>query len=320
MRNKFAFARLKLAKFSNQTTTKKTKTIMKINRRKFLEQSMALGAAAALPLNAFATETPTAIRRATDVIELGPAKIKVSRMGIGTGTYGAGHSSNQMRSLGVDGVANMLKSAYDKGIFFWDTADAYGTHDAIKAALKTLPRDKVTILTKTDAMTPEKTKEDIDRFLKELGTDYIDILLLHTRMSPTWNEEDKGSMDVMAEAKQKKIIRAVGISSHSVEATQVASKHSWLDICMVRLNPAGERMDDSPEVVLPIVKQTKANGKGTIGIKVLGEGSLTDGNSHNDALRYALEKDALHCFSIGCESLAEVLDNVQRIEKLAVPA
>jgi len=289
---------------------------MQMNRRTFLEQSAALGAVAALPLNAFGADAP--IRHANDVIELGPAKIKVSRMGVGTGTYGAGHSSNQLRSLGVEGVASMLKSAYDKGIFFWDTADAYGTHDAIKAALKTVPRDKVTILTKTDAMTADKTKSDIDRFLKELGTDYIDILLLHTRMSPTWNEEDKGSMEVMAEAKEKKIIRSVGISCHSVEAMQVASKNPWLDICMVRLNPAGERMDAEPETVLPIVKDMKAKGKGTIGIKVLGEGSLVDGQQ-DAALRYALSKDALNCFSIGCESLAEVLDNVKRIEKLAVP-
>ena len=290
---------------------------MKINRREFLERSMALGAAAALPLNAFGAET--SIRRATDVIELGPNKIKISRMGIGTGTYGAGHSSNQIRGLGVDGVANMFKAGFDKGIFFWDTADAYGTHDAIKAALKTVPREKVTILTKTDAMSADKTKEDIDRFRQEMGTDYIDILLLHTRMSPTWNEEDKGSMEVMAAAKEKKILRAVGISCHSVEAMKVASKHPWLDVCMVRLNPAGERMDDSPEIVLPIVKQMKANGKGTIGIKVLGEGSLTDGKQLDDALRYALAKDALNCFSVGCESLKEVEDNIARIEKLAVP-
>jgi len=294
---------------------------MNINRREFLGRSVALGAAAALPLNSFAADAAVpAIRRATDVIEIGPGKIKASRMGIGTGTYGAGHSSNQLRALGVDGVAAMLKAAYDKGIFLWDVADAYGTHDAIKAVLKTVPRDKVTIITKTDAMTADKTKEDIDRFLKELGTDYIDILLLHTRMSPTWHEEDKGSMEVMAGAKDKKILRAVGISCHSVEAMQVASKHEWLDVCMVRLNPAGERMDDAPETVLPIVKQMKANGKGTIGIKVLGEGSLTDGIQHNEALRYALAKNALNCFSIGCESLKEVEDNIARIEKLAVPA
>ena len=291
---------------------------MKINRREFLERSLVAGAAAALPLGSFAAEP--AIRRANDVIELGPNKIRVSRMAVGTGTYGAGQSSNQLRALGVNGVADMLSAAYEKGIFFWDTADAYGTHDAIKAALKKVPRDKVTILTKTDAMTADKTQEDIDRFRKELGTDYIDILLLHTRMSATWNEEDKGSMEVMAAAKEKKILRSVGISCHSVEAMQVAAKSPWLDVCMVRLNPAGERMDAEPEVVLPIVKAMKASGKGMIGIKVLGEGSLADGQQHNDALRYALTKDALNCFSIGCESLKEVLDNMARIEKLAVPA
>ena len=293
---------------------------MKINRREFLERSLAVGAAAALPITAGCAESSSApIRHASDVIEVGPAKIKMSRMGVGTGTYGAGNSSNQLRALGANGLGDMLKSAYDKGIIFWDTADAYGTHAAIKAALKTVPREKVTILTKTDAWTADKTKADIDRFLKELGTDYIDILLLHTRLSPTWDKDDKGSMDVMAEAKDKKILRSVGISCHSVEAIQVASKHPWLDVFMARLNPAGERMDDDPSVVLPIVKQAKANGKGTIGIKVLGEGSLTGGKSHNDALRYALEKDALHCFSIGCESIDDVTDNIARIEKLAVP-
>ena len=292
---------------------------MQINRRKFLERSLALGAAATLPLNAFA-EDEKATRRATDVIELGPAKVKVSRMAVGTGTYGAGHSSNQLRALGVNGVAEMLTSAYDKGIFFWDTADSYGTHDAVKAALKKVPREKVTVLTKTDAWNAQKTKEDIDRFLKELGTDYIDILLLHTRMSGTWNVEDKGSMEVMAEAKEKKILRSVGISCHSVEAMLVASKNPWLDVCMVRLNPSGDRMDDAPDTVLPIVKQMKANGKGTIGIKVLGEGNLAYGQDHNAALRYALTKDALNCFSIGCESFKEVEDNISRIEKLAVPA
>ena len=165
---------------------------MNINRREFLGRSLAFGAAAALPMEGGCAENNAPIRRATDVIELGPAKIKVSRMAIGTGTYGAGHSSNQIRSLGVDGVADMFSAAYDKGIICWDTADAYGTHEAVKAALKKIPREKVTIITKTDAWTADKTKEDIDRFRKELGTDYIDILLLHTRMSPTWDKEDKG--------------------------------------------------------------------------------------------------------------------------------
>jgi predicted aldo/keto reductase-like oxidoreductase len=137
-------------------------------------------------------------------------------------------------------------------------------------------------------------------------------------MSATWDQEDKGSMDIMAEAKQKQIIRSVGLSIHSVETMKVAAKHPWVDVCMVRINPAGERMDADPETVLPVMADMKANGKGIIGIKVLGEGSLVE-DRHNEALRYALTKNAVHCFSLGCESLAEVADNLARIEKLAVP-
>jgi 1-deoxyxylulose-5-phosphate synthase len=293
---------------------------MQINRRTFLERSLALGAATALPLNGITAEAAQKpIRRASDIFEIGPTKVKVSRMALGTGTYGAGNSSNQLRELGVDGVASMLTAAHEKGIILWDTADAYGTHAAVKVALKKVAREKVTILTKTDAMTVEKTKDDLDRFLKELGTDYIDILLLHTRMSSKWDELDKAAMDFMAEAKQKKQLRAVGLSVHSVAAMKIAAKHPWVDICMVRLNPAGERMDADTSEVLPVLADMKASGKGIVGIKTLGEGMLVGGESHNDALRFALTKNAVHSFSIGCQSLPEVLDNISRIEKLAVP-
>jgi predicted aldo/keto reductase-like oxidoreductase len=245
-------------------------------------------------------------------------------MGIGTGTSGAGYSSNQLRALGVNGVADMLIAAYEKGITLWDTADAYGTQPAIKVALKKVPREKVTIITKTDAWTKDKTKEDIDRFLQELGTDYIDILLLHTRMRTNWDELDKEAMDVMAEAKQKKILRSVGMSCHSVGAMKTAAKCSWLDICMARVNPVGgdeARMDADTATVLPLLADLKTAGKGIIGIKILGEGTLAeDGKDLDNALRYAVSKNAVHCFSIGCESLKEVLDNISRIEKLAVPA
>jgi len=290
----------------------------KINRREFLEQSLALGAAAAIPASAWAAAP--AVRRATDVIELGPTKIKVSRMAVGTGTFGGGASSNQMRALGVDGVADMLSAAYDNGVFFWDSADSYGTHAAIKVALKKVPREKVTILTKTDASTPEKMKADLDRFRQEAGTDYFDIILLHTRMAPNWDTLDKGSMDVLSDAKEKKIVRAVGMSCHSVEAMKVASKSPWLDVCMARINPAGLRMDAPTDTVVPLLADMKANGKGIIGMKILGEGQLVELERLDEALRFAVTKDIVHCFTIGCESRAQVLDNIARIAKVSQAA
>jgi aryl-alcohol dehydrogenase-like predicted oxidoreductase len=253
------------------------------------------------------------VRRAEDVIELGPGKLKVSRLALGTGTFGGGSSSNQMRKLGADGIADVWWDAFDNGVFFWDTADAYGSHAAIKVALKKVPREKVTILTKTDARTADQVKANM-----EMGTDYIDIVLLHSRMSPKWDELDRGLMDVLSEAKQAKKVRAVGISCHSMEAMKVAAKSPWLDVCLCRINPAGVRMDAPTEQVLPLLADLKANGKGVLGMKILGEGQLRD--RVDEALRFAVTKDAVHAFTIGVESRAELKDLLERIPKVSQPA
>jgi predicted aldo/keto reductase-like oxidoreductase len=239
-------------------------------------------------------------------------------MAIGTGTFGGGHSSNQMRKLGADGVADLWWNAYDNGVFFWDTADSYGSHAAIKVALKKLPREKVTILTKTAARNAEQMKADLDRFRQEMGTDYIDIVVLHARMNPQWDQMDKPLMDILSEAKEKKLVRTVGITCHSVEAMKVAAKSPWLEVCMARINHAGVRMDAATDAVLPILAEMKANGKGLIGMKILGEGQLRD--RVDEALRFAVTKDAVHCFTIGCESRAEFQDNFGRIAKVSQPA
>jgi aryl-alcohol dehydrogenase-like predicted oxidoreductase len=288
--------------------------MLRTNRRDFLRQSLAVGSAAALPTIAW----PAQVRRANDVIEIGPTKVRMSRLCVGTGTFGGGSSSNQMRKLGAGGVADVWWDAYDNGVFVWDTADGYGSHAAIKVALKKVPREKVTIMTKTDARTVAQLKPALDRYFQEMGTDYIDIVLLHSRMSPKWDELDKGLMDMLSEAKQAKKVRAVGISCHSVEAMKVAAKSPWLDVCLCRLNPAGLRMDAPTEQVLPLVADMKANGKGLIAMKVLGEGQLRE--RVDEALRFAVTKDAVHSFTIGVESRDELKDLIARIPKVSQPA
>jgi aryl-alcohol dehydrogenase-like predicted oxidoreductase len=276
---------------------------------------MAVAAAAALPTTVWAAGE---VRRASDVIELGPEKVKVSRMAVGTGTMGGGFSSNQLRKLGAEGVADMLVYAYENGVFTWDTSDSYGTHAAIKIALKKVPREKVTIVTKTPANDAAKLKLDLVRFQQEMGTDYIDIILLHSRMSPQWETLDKPLMDVLSEAKQKKIVRTMGISIHSLEAMKVATKSAWLEVCMARVNPAGVRMDAPTATVVPLLAELKAGGKGIIGMKVLGEGRLKD--RIDEALLFALNKSPAHSFTIGCESKAEFKDNFDRIARLSQTA
>jgi 1-deoxyxylulose-5-phosphate synthase len=151
-----------------------------MNRRHFLRAG-ALGAISlnSFPYRLFAGESK---KQGTDRITLGPRKIQLSRLAMGTGTHGGNGSSNQTRKLGYQGVAELLRAGYDQGVNFWDSADQYGSHTYLREALKTVPRDKVVILTKTNATSADGVKADIDRFRRELGTDYIDILLMHKMM------------------------------------------------------------------------------------------------------------------------------------------
>jgi predicted aldo/keto reductase-like oxidoreductase len=122
-------------------------------------------------------------------------------------------------------------------------------------------------MTQTPARTALEMTSALDRFRQEMGTDYIDILLLHARSSPQWIELDKGPMDVLSEAKEKKLVRSVGISCHSMDAMKLATKSPWLDVCLTRLNQFGIRMDGDTEEVLPLIAEMKAAGKGLIAMK-----------------------------------------------------
>jgi predicted aldo/keto reductase-like oxidoreductase len=223
-----------------------------------------------------------------------------------------------MRKLGAEGLADLFREAFDNGVFFWDTADGYGSHDAIKVALKKMPREKITIMTKADSRTVDEIKGDLERFRQEMGTDYIDIVLLHARSAPKWDELDKGLMDVLSEAKQKKLVRSVGISCHSIPAMQVALQSKWLEVFLAPINFSGDRMDGPIDTVLSLMGQMKAAGKGVLGMKILGEGALRD--RVDEALRFTLTKDVVNAFTIGIESKAEFKDLLERIPKASVPA
>jgi 1-deoxyxylulose-5-phosphate synthase len=250
-------------------------------------------------------------KQASDRVKLGPMKIELSRLAMGTGTSGIGKSSNQTRNLGLEGLANLLEAGFDQGVTFWDSADQYGSHPHLKLGLSRVPREKVTVLTKTHARTEEEMRADLDRFRKELGTDYLDVVLLHALTNPKWPEERAGAMAVLAEARTKGIVRTHGVSCHSLGALRTAAITDWVQVDLARINPAGEAMDGSPAEVLPVLRQMKAAGKGVIGMKILGAGALA--GRIDECLRYALGLDCVDCFTIGAENRRQLDDLVRRI-------
>src|ERR1700675_4731919 len=200
-----------------------------MRRREFLVRSASgLGAAwlsSKSILNAIAIQTLPAKFSASDSVTLGNTGIKTSRLAMGTGTVGSGHHSHQT-ALGIKGLSDLLLNGYDHGLRFFDSADSYGSHPHVAEALKHVPRDKVTVVTKTWARSAASARAYPHLILRELGTDYIDICLMHCLTEGDWTERYRGVMDVMEEARQKGTIRAHGCSCHSIEALRTATKSS----------------------------------------------------------------------------------------------
>ncbi|MGF7182122.1 aldo/keto reductase [Tunturiibacter psychrotolerans] len=248
---------------------------------------------------------------AQDEVILGKTGIRTTRLAMGTGTIGFGGSSNQTR-LGTSPLTRLLLDGYnDNGLRFFDSADSYGSHPYVAEALKHIPRDKVVVLTKTDTRDAAGVRADLDRFRKELGVEYIDIVLIHCVTEGDWTTRYRGVMDVLSEAKQKGVIRAHGVSCHSLPALKAAAASPWVEVDLVRLNPIGSHMDADPATVISVIKQMRAQGKGIIGMKILGQGDLRDKPA--EAIRYALGTGVLDAFTIGAESKREQDNLIQRV-------
>jgi aryl-alcohol dehydrogenase-like predicted oxidoreductase len=251
---------------------------------------------------------------ANETVTLGKTGIKTSLLAMGTGTVGVGHHSHQT-ALGMDGLPKLLLNGYDNGLRFFDAADSYGSHPHVAEALKHVQRDKVTVLTKSWARDPQTMRADLDRLRRELGTDYIDVFLMHCLTEPNWTERFRPVMDVLSEAKEKGIIRSHGCSCHSIDALRLAAKSPWVEVHLVRINPIGTAMDSDPDTVISVMKEMKAAGKGIIGMKILGQGDLR--NRQDEALKFALGLNLLDAFTIGAESIAEQNDLRARISAAA---
>ena len=247
---------------------------------------------------------------AADTVTLGHTGIQTSRLAMGTGTVGTGHHSHQT-ALGIKGLSELLLNGYDHGLRFFDSADSYGSHPHVAEAIRHVPRDKVTVLTKTWARDPKEARADLDRFRRELGTDYIDVCLMHCLTDGDWTQRYRGVMDVLSDAKEKGIIRAHGCSCHSIEALRAAAESPWVEVDLVRINPIGSHMDADPATVVEVLRQMRAAGKGIVGMKILGEGDLR--GRVNEALQYALGLGVLDAFTIGAESRNEQEDLIRCI-------
>ena len=177
---------------------------------------------------------------ATDQVTLGSTGIKVSRLALGTGTT-ASAAPRIRRASGSTGLAGLLGYGYGAGVNFFDSADQYGSHPHVAEALRQVGRQNAVVLTKTHAQTAAEMRADLDCFRRELGTEMLDIVLLHNKQSGSWTTECAGAMEELSRAKETGIIRAHGVSCHTLAALKLAARTPWVDVDSARVNPDGIR-------------------------------------------------------------------------------
>lgn len=255
-----------------------------------------------------------------DQVKLGRTGLIVPRLALGTGTHGGNQSSDFTR-MGTDNFLKLARYAVERGISFFDTADLYGSHQNAREILKEVPREKAILLskiwTRPEKWNPDAPMKTIDRFRTETGSEYFDIMLLHCMTNDKWQEERKPYIEALSEAKQKGIVKTVGVSCHNFEALKKAVDDPWVDVILARINHDGAIMDASSDEVMAVLKKAHNSGKGIIGMKIFGEGRLTEESQREKSLQYVIGSKNIDCMTIGMTSIEQIDDAVNRIMRIA---
>ena len=166
----------------------------------------------------------------------------------------------------------------------------------------------------------------IDHHRKVFDTDYVDSLLIHCMVKDHWTDEWKRIMDAFDEAKEKKWIRAKGVSCHSLPALRAATASDWTEVHLVRVNPQGAHIDGAneevwdnqthePAPVLAELKTMRAKGRGVIGMKIIGNGDFTKPEDREKSIRFAMSRPELDAVVIGFKSTAEIDEAIRRMNQ-----
>ncbi len=292
----------------------------RMHRRNFLG-ALALGTAHLIvrnPLYGAARRFPTSdpLQR----VPLGKSGLETTLLGFGTGVW-AGNRSSFLTRQDRDKSIGTLKHAYERGFRMYDCADTYGTHGIMAEAMRSMEREKLMLTSKIwtrEGGIPDEERPDapvvVDRFRKELDTDYIDLVQIHCMVDSDWTDSMKRQMELLEELKVKGIIRAHGVSVHSLQAMKAALADPWVDVIHVRINPYGLSMDrPDPGEVVEVIHQLHASGKGVIGMKLVGNGDLRDESEKIDhSLRFVLGLGSVDMMIVGFESDLQVDDYMRR--------
>ncbi len=244
---------------------------------------------------------------------LGKTGLSVSHLCFGVLTIGPLQANLPL----AEGVV-LLEYAASLGVNFFDTAEDYRTYPYLRSLLRKVKDKPLIIASKSYAVTAQEMSASLDRARKEMDRDYIDIFLLHEQESALTLQGHHQALEFLIEAREKGIVRAVGLSTHTVAGARAVLDRPEIDVVHPLFNIRGLGiLVGSREAMLDAIKSAWGQGKGVYLMKALGGGHLL--HQAEQALSYAFGQECAASVAVGMQTRAEIDCNVALACGMPVP-
>lgn len=257
---------------------------------------------------------------------LGQTGLEISPIGLGTVKFGRDQALKYPNSFTIPNdqeVVALLSYAQELGINLLDTAPAYGNSEERLGALLGKSRNNWIIVSKVGEefingeslynFTKEHTIMSVERSLKRLKTDYLDVILVHSDGNDAYNIENFGIFDCLSDLKQKGLIRAFGMSTKTIEGGLLTIKHA--DVAMITHNPIHTNEQ-------PVIAEAYKTNKGILIKKALASGhiqKIPGQDPISTSLNFIFQEPGVSSVIVGTinrEHLAHAVDCVNNINEI----
>ncbi len=231
-----------------------------------------------------------------EYLTYGKTGLEISRL-----CFGAGRLTNTCKTY--EAGAKLMLKALDEGITFWDTAEGYGTQPHVGEAVQQINRDEIVIQTKTANKDHESAAASIEKALRELQTEYIDVMLLHAISSPDdlASRESEGAFDAFREAKTAGKIRVIGCSTHiyTGDVMDAVIDHPEIDVILTTANKEGRMLEGGPlDKHLEYIQRAYKLGKGISIMKVVVAGDIPE-QDMPEWIEWGFNLETAHAINLG---------------------
>ncbi len=243
-------------------------------------------------------------------VSLGKTGMRINRLVFGTLPLGP-----LQAGLSPEEGGRLIRHALESGVNLIDTAELYGTYPHIRWAMDGFPGD-VFIATKTHAATAELARLHVERALRELERERLDIVHVHgARIKDPFAERAEVLEELLKMRDEGKIAH-IGLSGHYISAICAAASCEDIAIIHPLINKTGMGIQDgTAEQMAEAIAACSNSGKGVYAMKALAGGNLI--SEARESMRYVLGLRGVHAVAVGMLSEKEIEANVALFNDLA---